>query len=290
MTEARDFLALVKPRITANVLMTTAGGFWLAPRPLQGHGDRRALFALVGTILIVAGANALNMYLERDIDGRVPRTKNRPLPSGRMAAHTALLFGAFLGVLAIPVLALGVNLLTGMLGLLSFFIYVAIYTPLKQHSPVALVVGAIPGAMPPLMGWTAATGHLDVPGLVLFAIMFLWQLPHFLAITLYRSGEMSRAGFKVLAVEKGARAAKRRIVLYLAALVPVSLLLVPLHVAGLPYLVVAAGAGAWFFVWGVRGLRAEAGTQWARSLFNVSLLYLVILFAALATGRVWLYR
>ncbi len=293
MTEARaaDFVALVKPRITAMVLMTAAGGFWLAPRMAgSSHGTRRALLTLLGTTLIIGGANALNMYLERDIDGRVPRTKSRPLPAGRMAPQVALYFGAILGLLAIPVLTLGANPLTGLLGLISFFLYVAVYTPMKQHSPMALVIGAIPGAMPPLMGWTAATGRLDAPGLVLFGILFLWQLPHFLAITLYRSGEMSRAGFKVLAVEKGTQAAKRRIVFYLAALLPVTWLLFPLHVVGLPYLVLAGGAGVWFFAWGVRGLREDAGTQWARSLFRVSLVYIVILFAALLTGRIWPLR
>lgn len=278
----RDLLALTKPRITISVLITTAGGLWLAPgqMPLS-----QVLLALLGTTLIIGSANAVNMYLEREIDGRVPRTRSRPLPSGRLAPAVALWFGAILGLLAIPILALGVNLLTGFLGLLAFLIYTAVYTPLKQHSPLALVVGAVPGAIPPLMGWTAARGKLELPGLVLFAILFLWQIPHFLAISLYRVQEMSRAGYKVLVAQRGVRAAKVRIVLYLAALWPVSLLLVPLHIAGTPYLVTAGIGGAIFFGWGVYGLRESAQGRWARGLFQVSLVYQLLLMLALGMSR-----
>lgn len=277
-----DLAALTKPRITATVLVTTAGGLWLAPGQTP---TGRVLLALLGTTLIVGSANALNMYLERDIDGRVARTKNRPLPAGRLAPAVALWFGVALGLLAIPLLSLGVNPTTGALGLLSFLIYTAVYTPLKQHSPLALAIGAIPGAMPPLMGWTAARGKLELPGLVLFGILFLWQLPHFLAISLYRSQEMSRAGYKILVAQRGVRAAKIRIILYLAALLPVSLLLVPLGIAGTTYLVVAALGGLLFFAWGVYGLRATAEARWARSLFQISLVYLMVLFLALGVSR-----
>lgn len=283
---AADLVSLVKPRITLMVLITTAGGLWLAPRSAaHGGGLQRGLLVLLGTALIVGGANTLNMYIERDIDGRMKRTRDRPLPAGRMDPAVALWFGVALGALAVPLLVFGVNLLTGMLGLLSFLMYVAVYTPLKQYSPLALVVGAVPGAMPPLMGWTAATGHLDLPGLVLFGILFLWQLPHFLAITLFRAEEMSRAGYKVTVAQRGPLAAKLRIILYVAALVPVSLLLVPLHVAGPLYLAGAAVLGAVFFAWGLYGLKRGAGERWARSLFGVSLLYLTMLFGILALGR-----
>lgn len=279
---AVDLWALVKPRVTAMVMLTAAGGLWLAPGRM---GAARAALALLGTGLIVGGANALNMYIERDVDKRVLRTRNRPLPAGRMEPIVALLFGLGLGLCALPALWLGANLLTALLGLLSFVLYVAVYTPMKQHSPLALTIGAIPGAMPPLMGWTAATGRLDAPGLVLFGILFLWQLPHFLAITLYRSAEFSRGGYRVIVNEKGPRAAKLRVVLYLAALVPVTLLLTPLRVAGPSYLWAAALLGSGFFAWGLYGLHREAGPRWARSLFVVSLFYLGLLFAMLAISH-----
>ena len=289
-TRAADLWALIKPRITLTVLLTTAGGLWLAPgaTPLA-----RVLLVLLGTALIVGSANAVNMYLERDIDGRVARTKNRPLPSGRLNPTVALWFGVFLGLCAIPVLSLGVNPLTAALGLFSFVAYTMVYTPLKQRSPLALTIGAIPGAMPPLMGWTAARGKLELPGLVLFGILFLWQLPHFLAITLYRTQEMSKAGFKVLVAERGSQAAKLRIVLYLAALLPVSLMLFPLGIAGTPYLVAATVSGVVFFVHGLYGLRtASPGARlsearWARQLFQISLLYVLVLFLALALSRLF---
>jgi protoheme IX farnesyltransferase len=279
-----DLAQLTKPRITAMVLFSAAGGLFLAPAAVPAA---TVGFLLVGTALVVASANVLNMYLERDLDARMERTRHRPLPAGRLRPEVALWFGAALGLLSLPFLSLGVNLVTGLLGLVSFVLYVAVYTPMKQRSPVALVIGAVPGAMPPLMGWTAATGRLELPGLLLFAILFFWQLPHFLAITLYRTEELSRAGYKVTAQRRGAFAAKVRIVLYLAALYPVSLLLYPLGLAGPLYLFTAVLAGAAFFAVGLYGLRAAAGPRWARALFLVSLVYLTVLMMSLIAGRLW---
>jgi protoheme IX farnesyltransferase len=278
----RDVVALFKPRITVMVLLTAAAGLYLAPVAIE---PQRGLLLLLGTVLVVAGANALNMYLERDIDGRARRTRNRPLPAGRLHPTVALVAGGVLGIGSLPLLALGVNMLTGLLGFIALFTYVAIYTPMKQRSPGALVVGAVPGAMPPLMGWTAATGRLDLAGLALFAIMFLWQLPHFLAITLYRAEEYENAGYKITATEHGILTAKVQIVLYLAALCPVTLLLVPLGVGGPLYLWTALLAGVGFFVLGACGLRRAAGMRWARTLFSASLLYLTVLMAALCIGQ-----
>jgi protoheme IX farnesyltransferase len=279
----RDFVALTKPRITALVATTAAGGVWLAP----GATDRRvAALALAGILLVVAGANALNMYIERDIDGRMERTRDRPLPAGRMSPSAALWFGVVLSVAAIPILALGVNLTTALLALLANLIYVLAYTPLKQRSHWALWVGAVPGAMPPLLGWTAATGRVDPGGLVLFGILFFWQIPHFLAITLFRSEEYRNAGLKVTPNAVGILATKHSIVRYLLMLVCVSLLLVPLGIAKYGYLAWASVLGAVFFGWGCFGLRATAGTKWARSLFAVSILYLLLLFCTiLVQGR-----
>jgi protoheme IX farnesyltransferase len=239
---------------------------------------------MLGTVLIVAGANALNMYIEREIDGRMDRTKDRPLPAGRLAPRVALWFGVALSVAAVPILAIGVNLTTALLAVLAHLSYVLAYTPLKQRSPAALLVGAVPGAMPPLLGWTAATGSVGWGGLVLFGILFFWQVPHFLAISIFRKDDYARAGLKVLPNTAGLRATKHSIVRYLLALVAVSLLLVPLGVERRGYLLWAGLLGAMFFGWGCYGLRDAAGARWARSLFAVSIVYLVLLFCALVIG------
>jgi heme o synthase len=225
---ARDLLALTKPRITTIVLATGGAGMALAP----GTIDRpQLLLSLVGTVLVVSAANALNMWWEREIDGKMRRTAQRPLPSGRMGDSAALLFGLLLGAVSVPML-FAVNAATGALGLLALVSYVAIYTPLKQHSPFALQVGAVPGAIPPLLGWTSVTGHLDTSGLVLFAIMFLWQIPHFVAISLFRAEDYARAGLKVHAVARGVRSSKATILVYTLCLVAFTVLPVPFGIAG----------------------------------------------------------
>jgi protoheme IX farnesyltransferase len=255
-----------------------AGGLLLAPDKV---GAGTAVAALVGVALIVAGANALNMVLERDIDRHMARTRNRPLPAGRLAMRPALVLGVVLSVVSLPILAFGVNLLTALLAGLANILYVLAYTPLKQRSHLALEVGAIPGAMPPLLGWTAATGRVDAGGLVLMAILFFWQLPHFHAIAFFRRADYARAGLQVLPNTRGDDVTKHAIVRYLAVLVAVSLLLFPLGIAGRVYLVSAEALGAVFFAWGCWGLRASSGNRWARSLFGASILYEVALTAAI---------
>jgi protoheme IX farnesyltransferase len=279
----RDFVALTKPRITIMVLTTTAGGLFLAPARVS---LATLVCTLLGMTLIVGGANALNMYIEREIDGQMTRTKNRPLPAGRLAPRHALVFGVALSLLAIPVLALGVNALTALLAVLSNVIYVLAYTPLKQRSHLALEVGALPGAMPPLLGWTAAMNRVDSAALVLLAILFFWQLPHFHAIALFRREEYARAGLQVLPNVRGDDVTKHAIVRYLAILLAVSLLLFPLGVAHRVYLFTALGLGAVFFGWGCWGLRATSERRWARSLFGISILYLVLLFTMLMVDPV----
>jgi protoheme IX farnesyltransferase len=279
-----DLLALAKPRITALVVFTTASGLWLAPRGLSAAV---VALTLVGTVLIVAGANTLNMYLERDSDALMARTAGRPLPAGRMDPAVALRLGIGLSVLSVPLLTFAVGPLPGLLASIALVSYVLLYTPLKRRSATALLVGAIPGAIPPLIGWTAATGRLDLPGVLLFAVMFLWQVPHFLAITLFRKGEYARAGLVVQPNEPGGeRAARANIVRYTVALVGVSLLFVPIGVAGRLYLVTALVAGAAFLGYGLLGLREKAGTRWARNLFFLSLVYLTALFALLMVDRI----
>jgi len=285
--QAADFVALTKPRITFMVLVTAAGGAWLARTSALAAPARLSTLEwiafLVGTALVVSGANALNMYIERDIDGRMARTKNRPLPAGRMAPRSALWFGVALSTASVPILAIGVNAATALLAVLANVSYVLAYTPMKQRSHVALLVGAVPGAIPPLMGWTAATGRVEAGGLALFAILFFWQIPHFLAIALFRKDDYARAGLHVMPNVMGDEATKQSIVSYTGALVASTLLVFPLGVSGRAYLVAAFVLGCVFLAWGSLGLRATPDTirRWARSLFAYSIVYLVMLFAML---------
>jgi protoheme IX farnesyltransferase len=282
----RDLVTLAKPRITLMVVITAAGGLFLTGRVGEnaGRGPTAAtvLSTLIGTALIVAGANALNMYMERDIDKRMDRTKNRPLPAGRLAPKIALWFGLALSAISVPILAIGANPLTALLAVSANVLYVLAYTPLKQHSQYALHVGAIPGAIPPLLGWTAGTGRIDAAGVVLFAILFLWQIPHFVAIALFRKADYARAGLVVLPNVVGELDARHTIIRWIFAGVAASLLIVPLGLAGRGYLLIATLLGGVFFTWGCYGLRAGSGNRWAKSLFGISIVYLTLLFAALA--------
>jgi protoheme IX farnesyltransferase len=281
---ARDLIALTKPRITALVLLTETAGMCLAP----GHAPAatRAL-ACLGTALIVASANALNMWWERDIDGRMSRTRNRPLPAGRLSADVALAFGLALAAAAVPMLFL-VNFATGLLGVVSLVTYVAVYTPLKRHTYLALLVGAVPGAMPPLLGWTAVEGRVDLGGLLLFSFLFVWQVPHFAAITLFRAEEYARAGLQVVSVQHGERGARVMITSWTALLVAVSLAFGPLGLASAAYEVVAALLGCAFLALAANGIRFGAQfdvRRWGKRVFAFSIPYLVVLLLVLVNVR-----
>jgi protoheme IX farnesyltransferase len=271
-----DLISLVKPRIMVMALLTAAGALSLAPgSPPTGQ----ALWLILGTALIVGSANTLNMWLERDIDCLMARTRNRPLPQHRLGAHTALIFGVVQGALSLPALAM-VNLVTAGLGLVALLMYVGVYTPMKQRSHWATWIGAVPGALPALMGWTAATGRIELAGLAVFGVLFFWQIPHFHAIALYRQRDYDAAGLKTLPGTHGIAAARHHIVFYLVVQVAASLTLVPLGVAGLPYLITAIALGAGVLIQGGSGLRS-GGARWARSVFLASIVYLPILFAVM---------
>jgi heme o synthase len=275
----RDIVSLAKPRITLMVLITTAGGLALAG---GGVDLWTALYTLLGTALVVGSANTLNCWLERDSDRLMTRTQNRPLPARRLSPNVALLFGLVLGGISIPMLTLGVNKLTGLLAAIALVSYVGIYTPLKQKTPAALLIGSVPGALPPLIGWTAVTGQLEWAGIALFGVLFFWQLPHFIAIAFFREAEYTRAGIRVLPAVRGHRVAKVHAVVHSLLLLAVTISLVPLEVAGLPYLVTALILGAAMVVFSLRGFSAKLEHTWARQLFFVSLVYLPVLFTALA--------
>ena len=274
----RDLVEIGKPRITTMVVFTTAIGVWLAPGSI---GAVRTTILLLATALLVASANMLNSWFERDTDALMVRTRNRPIPAGRLDAWSGFAAGIAAGAFAIPLLALAINPLTALLGAIAHTSYVWAYTPLKRVTPLALEVGAIPGAIPPLMGWTAGTGALGVPGWFLFGVLFFWQLPHFLAIAIYLEEDYRRGGLDVLTVRHGALAASRRIALYTAALVALSLAAQPLGIAGTAYTVAAAVFGAGFMVFALRGLSGTIDGSSARRTMLYSIVWLTGVLAAL---------
>ena len=277
-TTAADLVSLTKPRLSSLVLATTAGGMWLAPGQLSLS---RALVAMLATAGTVGAANAFNCFIERDSDRYMKRTANRPLPSGRMDPGVALWFGLSLAALSLPALWLSANLLTAVLGLIALLSYVLMYTPLKARTSAAMLVGAVPGALPPLMGWTAVTNQVDAGGYALFAILFLWQIPHFIAIALFRKEEYAAAGLTSLPLERGDESSRLQLLLYTVALVPTTLLPYQLGIAGLWYLAAALLLGAAFLALAAWGFFRRLDKPWARQTFFFSLLYLTGLFAAL---------
>ena len=276
----RDLFALTKPRITLIVLVTAACGMKLAHRAIDG---RTWLWTLLGTSLIVGAANALNMWLERDTDSLMSRTRNRPIPAGRIAPSVALWFGVVLAVASLPMLALGVNALTAVLGVVALASYVLVYTPMKRWSILALWVGAVPGAIPPLLGWAAARGRIDLAGVSLFAILFVWQIPHFLAIAVFRADDYANAGLKVMPVERGDRATNAAILGWSIALAALGLAPLWLGLGGIVYAVVAFVLGAAFVAASAMGFRKVGARRirWARGVFAFSIVWLVAVFTAL---------
>jgi protoheme IX farnesyltransferase len=274
----RDLVALTKPRVSTLVLATAACGIGFAPGAISAGS---VVWMLLGTLLCVGSANALNCFLERDLDKRMRRTQDRPLPAGRLGANLALGFGLSLGIASIPVLALGTNMVTGMLGLLALASYVVIYTPMKTQSPYALIVGAIPGALPPLMGYAAVTGHIAPKGLVLFALSFLWQIPHVIGLAAYRREEYVAAGIKVVPAVYAPPVVRAYAVSAGLVLLAVSTIPVWAGWAGRNYLIVAALLGAAYVGAALRGPTSATLAVWGRRLFLVSLVYLPLLFAAL---------
>lgn len=273
------WLQLAKPGVTRLVLVTTYFGGIMA----QSNASPLTWgLALTGTTLVVAAANALNMVAERDTDALMTRTRDRPLPTGKItakAATTASYLAAALGLAAL----LALNWQTAFLGLLALAMYVWAYTPLKRVTPWALYVGALPGAAPPVLGYSAISGgQLDSTALVLFLILAVWQIPHFLAISMFRRAEYERAGIQVFSVCRSPRAVRRLMLGWSLALFAVSLLPVATGMAGTVYLAIAVGFGLPFVAGALYGLKTNADDQWARSLFFASMPHLVTLFIGLA--------
>lgn len=277
------FLELTKPRITFLVVLTTLVGFLVAaPRPVP---VLLLLHALVGTALTAGAAGALNQWAERRLDAEMRRTARRPLPSGQLTPLEAAVFGVGLTLAGTAYLALTTNGLASALSAVTIASYLLLYTPLKRVTSLATVVGAVPGALPPLIGWAAARGRLGVEAWVLFGILFLWQMPHFLALAQLYRADYARAGFRMLTVEDATgRGAGRQATLYALALVPVSLLPTPLGLAGPVYFLGALALGIAFLAAGVAMAVDPTSPAAARRLFHVSLLYLPAICILLLVG------
>jgi protoheme IX farnesyltransferase len=278
---AGSLVQLVKPAVTRMVMVTMVCGALAAPLTIRWV---ELLIALLGTALVVGSANALNMYLERDLDGLMTRTRNRPLPAGRLAPDVALTFGIALGAIGLPILLFFVSPLVALLNAVALGVYVLAYTPLKRVTPWALHAGALPGALPPLIGWATVADGISLPALIPFAILFVWQLPHFLAIALFRREEYARAGLRVLSVTHGTLVTRRTIALYAVLLLAATLLPPLVGLGGWLYLALAVPPGLLFLVQALRGLGRNAGEQWARRLFLLSLPHLVLVFAGLVVA------
>ena len=277
------FVDLTKPRITFLVVLTAAAGFCMG----SASGiDYVALFNLsVGIALLSSGIATLNQYIERDLDRLMRRTESRPLPSGKLAPVEAAMFGIALSVVATAYLAVFINPLSALLGVVTLASYLFVYTPLKTKTTLSTVLGAFPGAMPPFIGWVAARGRITVDAWVLFAILFLWQFPHFLAIAWMYRDDYARAGVKMLpVVEPEGRVTGQQIISYTLLLIPVSLLPVATGLAGSVYLVGASVLGLGFLYYSARA--ALVRTTWqARQLLLASVLYLPVLFGLMVLNR-----
>jgi heme o synthase len=284
---ARDrvaaYLELTKPRITFLIVLTAAAGFALAS---SGRVDYAAMLtAMVGIALLSSGIATLNQYMEKELDGLMRRTANRPLPSGKLLPWEALAFGVGLTVLAEMYLAVLVNPLSAVLGLTVISGYLFGYTPLKTRTSLSTFVGAFPGAVPPLIGWASARGTVGVEAWVLFAILFLWQFPHFLAIAWMYREDYTRAGILMLpVVEPDGRVTGQQIVLYTVMLLPVSLLPTLLGTAGKIYFVGAIVLGLLFLYFSLRAAFSKS-RQAARQLLLASVIYLPLLFILMVLDR-----
>ena len=283
---AGDFVTLTKPRLNFLVLITTLAGMYLGapegvPLAILVHG-------LVGTALVAGGAAALNQVWERETDSLMRRTRLRPIAGGRLRIADGTWFGILLAGTGLVELMWEVNTLSAAVAAATLVSYVLVYTPLKKRTSLATLIGAVPGALPPVIGWAAATGTISIPAIVLFGIVFLWQMPHFLAIAWLYRDDYEHAGIPLLPVlEPDGRRTGQQALLYAAALWPVSLLPAVVGIADAPYSIVATVLG--FGLIALSALFArDRTTKTARHLFLYSITYLPLLWAALVIDRLWL--
>lgn len=284
-SRAIDFLALTKPRLNALVIVSTGVGYALAS---TGRFEIFTfLHTLVGSALVAGGAAALNQLAERDIDEAMERTRRRPIPSGRVQPWEARVFAVLLTCLGLTELAIGANVLASAVALATLVSYVAVYTPLKRRTPWSTLIGAVPGALPPVIGWAAVRGTLGVEAWVLFGIVFLWQIPHFHALSWMHREDFRRARLPVMAVvDQGGRRNARHALVFTVALLPVSLAPSIVGLTGRLYAGAAFGLGMAFLVLAWR-FAEEPSTIRARALFMGSLIYLPLLWGLLVIDGVF---
>ena len=283
-TQAGDYVTLAKPRLNLLVVATTLAGYYMAAP--QGLGWALLLHTLAGTALVASGASAFNQLLEIEADGMMRRTRARPLPSGRIAPGRAKAFAIVLSIAGLAQLAFMVNLLAAAVAFVTLLTYTVFYTPLKKRTSLATVVGGIPGALPPMIGWAAVRNTLSIEAWILFGIVFLWQMPHFLAIAWMYREDYRRAGFPLLPiVEPDGGSTGRQSVIYAAALLPVSLAPTAAGMSGNAYLAGAALMGIGFLALALRFAQLRTASD-ARRLFFGSILYLPLLWILMVVNRV----
>jgi protoheme IX farnesyltransferase len=281
-----DYFELTKPRVVLMVLVTTLAGFYLGGR--AGFDLTLALNLLAGTALAAGGTLALNEYVERDSDAMMDRTRHRPLPDMRMRPAEALTFGVIAIAAGFVYLALATNLLCAAVTAAITIVYLGVYTPLKRYTWMCNIVGAIPGALPPMAGWAAARGGLGLEPMLLFAIMFLWQLPHTFAVArLYRS-DYARAGIHLLPDDnaRGGNSSNPIVIAGCLGLIALGVIPTLLNFAGIPYMVVASALGVGMLIFGLVMVRSPASSRSARRLLLASLVYLPIVLLVLVLDRI----
>ncbi|MCC6422574.1 MAG: protoheme IX farnesyltransferase [Phycisphaerales bacterium] len=278
-----DYYELTKPRMNFLIVITTMVGFYMASRDSMQWV--LLLHTLFGTALAASAAGVFNQLIERKYDILMPRTQNRPLPAGRMMPWEALWFGVALAIGGVAWLALFVNVLTALLGAFTIGSYVFLYTPMKRISTLNTVIGAVPGAIPPVMGWSACQGGLSMEALALFGILFMWQMPHFLAIAILYKDDYARGGFAMLpVVDPGLEITGRQIVIYALALIPISLMPPMLRMTGAVYFTAAVLLGLGFLSFGVSAAISKTRLD-ARKLFFASIIYLPLLLGVMMLDR-----
>jgi len=273
----KDWIEVTKPRIIRLNLIAAFGGFWVASKwdidwPLL-------LYMLIGSALTMASSCVINNYWDRELDTKMERTKDRPLPTGRMSPRAALLYGILLGIAGLSVLFLFVNPLTGWLALLGMFVYIVVYTMwLKRTSTWSTSIGGVSGAMPPVIGYCAVTGTVDAGAWLLFALLFLWQPAHFWSLAIRRRDEYREAGYPLLPVVKGVRRTKLQMIPYVVLLLPAGVLFYRYGYVGYIYLAVTILTCAVWIWHTLSGLSAKDDTRWARTNFLISVNYLMVTF------------
>lgn len=283
----KDFIALTKPGILRSNLIAAFAGFWVASQWHLQYG--KLILMLLGTVLVMASSCVFNNYFDRDMDMKMSRTQNRVLPTGKMSPKTVLWYAIILGILGLSVLFIGNGWLAGAFGALGMLVYVVVYTLwLKRSSTWSTSIGAISGAMPPVIGYVAAAGKVDLGAVLLFAMLFLWQPPHFWALGIRRVEEYRAAGFPLLPVVKGIPRTKLQMIPYLVLLLPIPVLMYVYGYTGLWFLVIGELLSLSWLLMALMGFKSQENEAWAKKVFLFSINYLTVSMIVMILDTVWL--